>query len=367
VKISEILNVMEMFTPVRWAFDFDNVGLLLGSGSSEVHRAVISLDLSSAAVDYAKSIDAELIVTHHPSLFQPVKSLTDSNPMGRNLIKMARHGIGHIAAHTNWDAAPKGINDTLARILGLENVRPFGSGAKVNYSKIVVFASAENSDVLIDVMANEGAGRIGFYRRCAYKSSGIGTFEPLPGSNPSIGRIGKSDEVREDRIEMICPTRIVDRVIEAMRRVHTYEQPAFDVLEIEPLVEQPNGRIGELAEPTMLFQMNEFLFERLGAVPLLWGDPDTTIRRVAVVGGAADDEFRNALKAGADLFITGEVKHHNALEAVELGLTIASAGHFATENPGMKSLQEELSNHCPEVEWHFFEPRIGFHARPIEA
>ena len=365
--ISDVLDSMELFTPVRWAFEFDNVGLLLGATDAKVSKGVVCLDLSSEAIDYAESIGAELIVTHHPSIFQPIKRLVDNNVMSKNLLRMATKGMAHIAAHTNWDAAPFGVNDTLAKILGLEEVEPFGSVAEVQYCKIIVFTPEVITEAVIDAMAEAGAGFVGNYRRCAFKSAGIGTFEPLPGSNPSIGRIGKSDEVPEDRIEMICPTRIVDRVIERMRSTHTYEQPSFDILELKPLKEQPVGRIGVLPEPMLLFQMHEFLKERLGVPPLLWGNPDTTVQRIAVVGGSADEEWRLARRAGADLFVTGEVKHHNALEMSDSGFCVAAAGHFATENPGMRSMQEQLSIRLPGIEWSFFEPRIGFCARPVDA
>lgn len=363
--VGDVLATLETFTPVRWAFDFDNVGLLVGSRSAEVTGIVTALDPSLALVDRAKSVGAELVITHHPIFWSGTKSLTDRNADSAFALELARHGIAHITAHTNWDSAPGGINDVLAGLLGLEQVTSFGSAASVAYSKIVVFCQREQEDVLLDVMAENGAGNIGLYRRCGFKSQGIGTFEPLPGSNPYVGRIGKSDEIEETRIEMLCPQHKVDQVISAMIAKHNYEQPAFDVIPLAPLAEQPAGRIGHLAEPMLPVQFKSFLENQLRGPVLVWGDPTRMIERVAVVGGAADGEWHAALDAGADAFVTGEVKHHISLEAANHGFVIAAAGHYATENPGMRALATRLEGLLPSVAIRHFEPEAGLIGHPI--
>jgi dinuclear metal center YbgI/SA1388 family protein len=363
--IQDVLSELELFAPSRWAFGFDNIGLLFGRTTQTVTKAVVALDASVEAVDFAKSVGAELILTHHPIFFMGTKSVSERNSDGKFVLGCAENGIAHIAAHTNWDSAPGGINDALATCLELNDVRAFGIGAEVSYSKIVVFSPTSYTDIILDAMADAGAGNVGLYRRCAYKSPGIGTFEPLPGSEPFVGRAGKTDELEEDRLEMICPSEKVDRVLAAILEKHPYEQPAYDVLTLRPLVEQCCGRIGNLASPMTLKDFVNFVQLKLGHNALGWGDSSKLVSRVAVVGGAADSEWTSAVAAGADVFVTGEVKHHVSLEATEAGLSIVAGGHFATEQPGMRAMRELMGWRMPSIEWHMFEPVPGSAGSPV--
>jgi dinuclear metal center YbgI/SA1388 family protein len=336
--VSDVLNFLESIAPVRWAYSFDNVGLLIGNRTDKVTGIVFALDLTHRTIQAAIDAKASVIITHHPVMFSPIKRLTTGTEEGTLMLKLIQNGISHIAMHTNWDAAPGGINDVLAGLLGLEHIQPFGSGAEVDYSKIVVFAPLTETEIIIDAMANAGAGNIGNYRRCAFKSAGLGTYDALKGSNPAIGRVGTTVEVEENRIEMLVRTKDVNSVIEAMRAVHTYEQPAFDVLTLRPLVEQPVGRIGTLPKPMTQSELMALCAEQLGCPAWNWGDSEQMVHTVAVCGGSADDEWQAALHSGADAFITGEVKHHIGLEATAKGMVILAAGHYATENPGMKAM-----------------------------
>lgn len=365
LKVSDALAFLELVAPSRWAFDFDNVGLLVGSADQPVKGIAFALDPSEALVNFASSFGANLLITHHPIFFGGTKSVVASNPEGRLALSLASSGMNLIAAHTNWDCAPGGISDTMAVKLGLTPFASFGDGAEVPYSKIVTFVPQEYTDSILDAMADAGAGFVGNYRRCAYKGAGIGTFEPMEGSDPFVGRVGKTEEVEEDRLEMICPSRLVDDVIMAMVEKHPYEQPAFDVIQLRPLVEQPLGRIGILDTPMLLQEFKAHCEKSFEGPALVWGDPNKAIEKVAVVGGAGDHAWRDALRAGADAFITGEVKHHIAKEASEAGLAILSCGHYATENPGMEALRDMFDAQFPDVRCQVFSPEAGWSARPI--
>ncbi|MBI1334083.1 MAG: Nif3-like dinuclear metal center hexameric protein [Armatimonadetes bacterium] len=364
-KVADALSFLESIAPSRWAFDFDNVGLLFGGRDQDVTGIAFALDASHGLINFAQSFGANLLITHHPIFFSGTKSVDCGSADGRLVLSLAQAGCNLIAAHTNWDCAPGGISDTMAELLELTPRASFGDGAEVPYSKIVTFVPVEYTDAILDVMADHGAGFIGNYRRCAFKSSGIGTFEPMEGSDPFIGRVGKSEEVEEDRLEMICPSRLVDDVVEALVEKHPYEQPAFDVIPLRPLVEQPLGRIGTLDAPTKLSDFRLKCEKAFGGPALAWGDPGKPIERVAVVGGAGDHSWHDALRDGADAFVTGEVKHHIAKEASDAGLAILSCGHFATENPGMGSLMEMFDEHFPHLRCKLYTPNAGESARPI--
>lgn len=364
-KVADALLFLESIAPLRWAFDFDNVGLLVGTREQEIKGIAFALDASEALVDFGRSFGANLLITHHPVLFNATKSVNCGTPDGRLILSMAQSGFSLIAAHTNWDCAPGGISDTMAKLLDLTPFASFGQGAEVPYSKIVTFVPVEYSDSILDVMADAGAGFIGNYRRCAFKGTGLGTFEPMAGADPFVGRVGKSEEVEEDRLEMICPSRLVDDVVDALVEKHPYEQPAFDVIQLRPLVEQPLGRMGTLEAPMRLADFRIHCEKAFGGPALAWGDPQKSIEKVAVVGGAGDGEWRDAFASGADAFVTGEIRHHVAKEATEAGIAVLSCGHYATENPGMESLRDMFAEQFPDVRCQHFAPESGTNARPI--
>jgi len=330
VPVSRILQVIEEIAPARYTFEFDRVGLQVGSSATEVTKAVLSLDRSLAAVEFSRSVGAQLLVAHHPLTLRPLEAVTDATYEGRTALAMVRAGISFIAAHTNWDSARGGVNDALASLLGLTDVEDFGFGQPV--PMWVVEAWVSKDQVSDAVGAIERAGGTVF-----------GVLE---------GRV--SAQVPRDL------ESAVRRVLEAGGWSHVF-------LEAAPVALQPAGRIGRLPEPVSAREYAGILRSQLGIEPLMFSDPERVISRVAVVGGAADSEWRAAQRAGADLFVTGEIKQHVALEAQESGLALASCGHYATEQPGVVALRDRLAAAVPEVTWHLFEPAIGSSGRPWTA
>jgi dinuclear metal center YbgI/SA1388 family protein len=365
LTVADALTFLESIAPSRWAFGFDNVGLLVGSRSQPLKGIAFALDPTEELVNFGHSFGANLLISHHPILWNGTKSINDKTAEGRMILSMIKGGFNLVTAHTNWDCAPGGISDTMAIRLGLTPISSFGAGAEVAYSKIVTFTPAEYVDPIIDVMANAGAGLVGNYRRCGFHAAGLGTFEPLPGSDPYVGRIGKTDQIEEHRIEMICPSRLVDDVVAAIVERHPYEQPAFDVITLRPLVEQPLGRLGILDKPMPLAEFRAHCDAGFNTKSLAWGDPAKVISKVAVVGGAGDDEWSAALEVGADAFVTGEIRHHVAKDGSQAGIAMLSCGHFATEHPGMENLCELFKTQFPDVHCKTFVPESGSAARPL--
>ena len=365
LTVADALTFLESIAPTRWAFEFDNVGLLVGTRSDPLKGIAFALDSSEDLVNFGASFGANLLVSHHPILWNGTKALCCNSAESRMIMSMMKSGMSLISSHTNWDCAPGGISDTLAIKLGLTPLGSIGAGAEVAYTKVVTFAPTEYVDPIIDVMADAGAGMVGNYRRCAFHTAGLGTFEPLPGSDPFTGRIGKSDSIEEHRIEMICPSRLVDNIVAAIIEKHPYEQPVFDVLTLKPLIEQPLGRLGILTEPMSLSDFRNHCDRALSTRSLAWGSPDKDISKVAVCGGAGDDMWEAALEAGADAFVTGEIRHHIAKAGTKAGLAMLSCGHFATENPGMDSLRDMFAVQFPGLKCKLFTPEGGHCANPI--
>lgn len=363
--IADVLNALEVIAPSQYAFSFDKVGLQIGDADRDVKKAIVSFDRSLAAAAYAAEQSAQLLISHHPLIWEPLKSVLTTSHVGGTAIKLIQSDVAFIAAHTNWDAAPGGINDTLAQLIGLQDITPFGEAAKSPRVKLVVFAPEDSAQPMIDAASEAGAGVIGLYKRCAYLSPGIGTFHAPPGTNPAVGDVGGIEQVSEVRIEMVLPERLCGKVSAAITKIHPYEEPAYDFVRLTDSEEHPIGRIGTLSTPKLLVEFASQVNRDLETACWTWGDPVRMISRVAICGGAADDEWQAAKAAGADILVTGEVKQHVALEATESDFALIAAGHYATENPGSKELRNRLATAMPEIEWLYYEPSPGSSGRPL--
>lgn len=363
--VGDVLRVLEEIAPARFAFSFDKIGLQIGSPDQPVSRAVVSLDRSLGAISFAREQGAQLLLSHHPLIWDPLKRVLLNQHVGRSVAELLKADIAFIAAHTNWDSARHGINDALASVLGLEEVSDFGTASEVPMLKLVVFTPAEAVDAVIDAASAAGAGRIGNYERCAFTSEGHGTFLGNDEANPTVGEKGRIEVVPEVKIEMVLPQERATAVEKAVRTAHPYEAPAFDLLPMRNLHEQPAGRMGVLAQPMSLREFVTHVDARLETRSEAWGDPEKRVRKIAVVGGAADGDWVSARNQGADVYLTGEVKQNVALEASESGIAILASGHYATEQPGCEALRETMAQRLREIDWGLFTPAPGLHGRPF--
>ncbi|MGV3617001.1 MAG: Nif3-like dinuclear metal center hexameric protein [Fimbriimonas sp.] len=334
-KVRDVLDVLETIAPRRFAAAWDKIGLQVGDGEAKVTRAVVSLDRSLAAVEACRRSGAELLLAHHPLIFAPVQTVDTRRHDTRTILALAQSGIAFVAAHTNWDAARDGINDALAHRLDLQEVRDFGMAAEVRSLKLTAAVNAFEADALAQALAEAGA-RI--------------TWTSAPGPEGKV------------RIEAVLPEGRETAIRRALRASET----AYDLTPLSATLEQPMGRVGRLPSPLSLAELVGLVDARLATRSLAWGDPAKRIRRVAVVGGAADSEWIAAQRADADVLISGEVKQHVALEASESGMCILSSGHYATEQPGVLALRDRLAESLPDVEWTAYTPPPGIAGRPLE-
>ncbi len=351
-SVAEIVQYLENFAPPGLAAEWDNVGLLLGDDKAEVARLMTCLTLVPDTAAEAVEAGAQLIVTHHPILFRPVKQLTTHTSEGRMLLGLIRAGVAVYSPHTAFDNAEGGINDILARRLGLQDVAPLRPGQAPGQCKVVVFVPEKDLERVADAMFGAGAGWIGEYGECSFRLAGTGTFHGSEAANPTVGRKGQRESVGEWRLEVVCPERSVPQVVAAMRRVHSYEEPAFDVYPLRPSVAaQGEGRVGRLPRVTPLAQLARQVKENLhtGAVQLV-GDPDRSAERVAIACGAAGEFLPDAVQAGADVFLTGEARFHDYLAAHAQGIGLILPGHYASERIGVEALAERLQAEWPNLD-----------------
>src|SRR5262245_14198776 len=280
--VADITAALDSLLPPELAADWDNVGLLLGDPKSDVRRIVTCLTVTPVVAEEAVEVGAQLIVTHHPILFRGVKRLTTATPEGRAVLALARAGIAVYSPHTAFDNANGGINDRLAARLGLTEVRPLRHRDAPPTCKIVVFVPESDLAKVSDAMFAAGAGVIGEYRECSFRLAGTGTFHGSDSANPTVGQKGRREEVSEWRLEVVCPASLVDTVVAAMRRAHSYEEPAFDVYPLRP-GRSPvgEGRVGRLSNATTLHALTETLREQLHCGPVqVVGDLERQVQTV---------------------------------------------------------------------------------------
>jgi dinuclear metal center YbgI/SA1388 family protein len=349
--VGDVVAALDRVAPRNLAESWDNVGLLVGEPQAPCSRAIVCLDVNEALVSRVARKGTQLIVSHHPAVLRPLASLTGATAAERAVLAAVQFQVALAAAHTNYDVAPGGVNDVLASLLGLQDVEPLARCDASGEAKIVVFVPEEALDVVIEALAESGAGAIGRYRECTFRAHGIGTFHGLEGTEPAVGEPGRREEVAELRLEAVAPLALAGQVVTAVRAAHPYEEPAIDVIALENARAGLGiGRFGTLRKPTRAGQLISGIKERLGVAHVrVVGDTAQTVSRMAVVGGSGGRYWQDAMRAGCELLLTGDVSHHQAMDAAAAGMVIADAGHAGTEAPAIPALARSLRSLCPSV------------------
>ncbi|WP_375474838.1 Nif3-like dinuclear metal center hexameric protein [uncultured Jatrophihabitans sp.] len=349
-RLAELIAALDEWFDPRWAEPWDAVGLVCGDPAERVERVLLAVDPVPATVAEAIDGGAQLLITHHPLLLTGVHGVPADDRKGALVHRLIRTGAAHFVAHTNADVAAPGVSDALGRRLGLADLRPLEPQDDEPIDKLVVFVPHADAERLVDALAAAGAGRLGDYDRCAWTTPGEGTFRPLAGARPAIGERGRIERVPETRVEMIAPRRTRTAIVAALRSAHPYEEPAFDLLAQQPLPSRRGlGRVGELPAAATL---RAFVERAAAALPATtWGvraagDADRLVRTVAVCGGSGGSLAGRASDADADVFVTADLKHHPAVEAVsERGpdaMALVDAAHWATEAPWLDAVATAL-------------------------
>lgn len=350
VKCEEIFKLIEEIAPRHLAESWDNVGLQVGDPKAAVERVLLTLDVNFHVAKEAVEKGAGLIVSHHPVMLKPLKCIDLSKPAGALISFIIGKNINVYTAHTNLDVAAGGVNYALGERLGLNNLTLLHQTGLTRYVKLVVFVPERHVDDVRSAISEAGAGWIGNYSHCTFMTRGTGTFKPLAGTNPYLGRTGELEKVEEIRLETIVSTNILNRVIQAMLKSHPYEEVAYDLYPLENTGPAYGlGRVGELPEPLSFRQFAERVKTALNLSAIrLGGHPEAVVRKVAVCGGSGAELWPAALKTGADTIVTGDVKYHIAQEMLESGLKFIDAGHYGTEAVIIPVLHSYLAGRCSD-------------------
>ncbi len=343
-RVSDIIGIINLFAPFRLAEDWDNAGLQVGDPTALAGKVMVALDPGLDAVEAAVESRCQLLLSHHPLIFRPLKRITPSDWPGRLLFLAIKNDLAIVSLHTNFDIAWGGVNDLLAARLGLADCEPLKSAAGEELVKLSVFVPQGHEEKVMESLFRV-SGVIGNYRDCSFRTEGIGTFKPLEGATPFLGEIGIREYVGESRIEVLLKKMDVQGAVKALRAAHPYEEPAFDLY---PLLNRGKdagmGRIGELPAAIPLDEFAALVKDRLGLTGArIVGAAGRMVRKVALCGGSGASLWREAAYQGADVLLSGDVKYHEARDAEAQGLALVDAGHFATELPMVEGLTEKLA------------------------
>ncbi len=363
MKLNEVIHALEAIAPTRYAESWDNVGLLVGDRGQSISNAMLAIDYTPEVACEAAGAQCELIIAYHPPIFEAIKRVTNDASTGL-IYDAIRRGVAIYSPHTALDVADGGTNDMLADAVGLVERQPLKlAQTKASQYKLVTFVPADSLDQVSKALFDAGAGRIGNYSSCSFRMSGTGTFFGEEGTSPTVGQSGTLEEVNEIRIETVVAIDKIDAIVRALRQSHPYEEPAFDLNQLAAPPETKGiGRIGTMPrtsrEAVIARIKGELALDRL----LVAGPTDGEITRAAVCAGACGNLLNDAIEQKAELYLTGEMRHHDALRAARAGVTVVCTLHSNSERAVLKRVAQRLAETLPALKIHLSEhDRDPFH------
>jgi len=340
----EIIKILETWAPREISLERDNPGLQVGSGKNIVKNILLSLELTMDVINESIAKECNLIITHHPLIFHPVKSLDFQRDKNSMLIeKLIKNDLTLFSAHTNLDFTKNGVSFELAKMLGLKGI-DFLVNLSANQYKISVFVPGDHVEEVADAIFNAGGGIIGEYSRCSFRTGGTGTFFGSNKTTPFLGEKGKQEQVSEIKLEAIADSWKLGGIISAVINAHPYEEPAYDIYPLKNKnINYGMGAVGELDKQLGREEFLKYVSEKLKAKCLKYtSGKSESIKKIAVCGGAGTELLKEAVQSGADAFVTADVKYHTFHDA-QGKILLVDAGHYETEIHVLNQIEKELS------------------------
>lgn len=352
MQINTILRQLEQWAPRSLQEDYDNAGLIVGNAAAEATGVVVSLDSTEDVVDEAIRKGANLVVAHHPILFGKKRSLTGRDYVERTLLKAIKHDIALYAIHTNLDNIRSGVNARICEVLGIQSPRILSPKSGL-LNKLVVYVPHVQADAVRDALFAAGAGAVGDYTECSFGSQGAGTFKGGEGTDPHVGQVGQRHTEPETRLEVLVENWNVGAVLAAMQQAHPYEEVAYDLFALKNVHHQVGaGMVGELEQPMTLDAFLAHVKQVLGTGSVRHtAAVAEQVQRIAVCGGSGSFLLEDAVRAGADVFVTADYKYHQFFDA-DGRIVIADVGHFESEQYTVDLLGEFLREKFPNFAVH---------------
>jgi dinuclear metal center YbgI/SA1388 family protein len=331
MKIAEIIQEIEAFAPREYQENYDNAGLIIGHKDNICTGIIICLDSIESVVDEAIAKKCNLIVAHHPIIFSGIKQINGKNYIERIIIKCIQNNIAIYAAHTNLDNVQMGVNAKIGEKLGVQNQKILLSKNKV-LKKLYTYVPTEHCDAILNALFDAGAGNIGNYKECSFSANGIGTYFPNENAQPTLGKKLQRNQTKEQRIEVLFPAYLENKILESLFKNHPYEEVAYEVISLDNQNQTiGSGMIGELEQPISEIEFLKYIKEKMNVkiirhTALL----NKTIKRVAWCGGSGSFLLNEAIGQNADIFISGDFSYHKFFDA-DNQILIADIGHFESE------------------------------------
>jgi len=341
--LQEIVKVLARQYPAAWAAPGDRTGFQVGRPDSPVAAVLVALEATPAVIREAQSRGAQLLLTHHPLLYQPLTEVREDTPGGQLLSALIRAGLASVSCHTNLDVAPGGLNDYLAQSLALADVEILAETGRDPLYKLTVFVPLDYEDRVRRALTDAGLGVIGRYSHCSFAARGQGTYQPLAGAQPFRGEVAQLSRVEESRLEVLAPESLLPTALARLQEAHPYEEVAYDLYPLQnPGAALGFGRLGNWPAPLPfpeVISRVKALFQ-VAAVKV-WGSPPREVQRLAVLGGSGGEFIQTARDQGAQVYLTGEVRHHQVPPDLE-EFAILEVGHYASEAVFMGPWAEQL-------------------------
>ena len=353
MKLAAIISVLESMAPLAYQESYDNSGLAVGESDMEISGVLLCIDITMPVLEEAIEKGLNLVISHHPVIFSALKQLTGKTVIEKIVLKAIRHNIAIYCAHTNLDNINSGVNRRICDKLGLINTHIL-MPMQQNLKKLVTFVPRSHADQVRLALFSAGAGHIGKYDSCSFNTEGQGSFRALEGASPFVGEIQKLHFEDEIRIETIFQATDKARILDALLKAHPYEEVAYDLYPVENIYEKAgSGMMGDLKEAMQGIDFLKLVKEIFKCSVLRHTKlPDKQISKVAVCGGSGAFLIPKAISAGADLFLTGEVKYHQFFDA-EDKIVIADIGHYESEQYTIEIFYDILIKNLPNFAIHF--------------
>jgi dinuclear metal center YbgI/SA1388 family protein len=331
MTIRQITQTLESFAPLAYQESYDNAGLLTGSAQWECKGVICTLDATIEVLQEAKQAGVNLVVAHHPILFKGITKITGKNYVEEALIYAIKNDIAIYAIHTNLDNVWGGVNTVIAQKIGLTQCKILQPKTSI-LTKLVTFVPTAQLSAVQEALFAAGAGNIGEYSETSFSAGGIGTFRGSENSTPTIGTPGVREQVEETRIEVILPSYLEQKIVEALKLAHPYEEVAYDLIPLNNHNQQVgSGMIGQLPSPMeekafLTHLSTQFDLKLVKHTPFL----GKTVQKIALCGGAGSFLIKDAIAAGADVFVSADIKYHEFFDANNQ-LVVADIGHWESE------------------------------------
>jgi dinuclear metal center YbgI/SA1388 family protein len=362
MKIRDIISAIEVFAAPELQEEYDNSGLITGNANWECRSVLCALDVTSEVIREAIEKGCNLIVAHHPIIFKGLKRINGKNYVEQVIIEAIKADIAIYAAHTNLDNVLLGVSGRMGEKLGLKNLKVLVPKPKM-LRRLITFAPHDKAEEVRKAVFAAGAGHIGNYSECSFNTKGFGTFKAEEGTDPYVGEVGKSHQEEETKIEIVFPAYLELQVVNALVAHHPYEEVAYDIFAMENAhLGMGAGVIGELQTPVAAKDFLHIIKETFRCdVVRHTALIDKPVTKIAMCGGSGAFLIRKAAAAGADFYITGDVKYHEFFDA-EGKMVIADIGHYESEQFTIELLHDLIAKKFPT----FAVLKTGVNTNPIQ-